>query len=223
MSGGRRPVDSSTRARVLELFEAGDLGRNEIAREVGLAAATISGIAREVGHEFDRSKSRVAIQARAVDIADMRSMLAKASLLEAFQALEDMHAPAIMVQFEAGHQTTRYDDDGKPVKTENTVGSFREHILDEPTFSDKRNLATIYGIMISKAAELTKTTAAAGSAESISYLETLAEGLKLVAKHMSNDPSEDPTVVPTATSREELIAQLEADALESDPDDPDED
>lgn len=65
-----RPVDPELRARVLELVAEGK-GRNEIAREVGLGAATITAIAPE--GSFDRSASAKAVRARQVDMAEQRT------------------------------------------------------------------------------------------------------------------------------------------------------
>lgn len=184
----RKPVETETRTRVVELMAEGKLGRNAIAREVGLAGSTITMIAQEIGHEFDRSQSELARRIRTIDIADMRAKLAKASLDEAWRTLEDMRSPATMVHFEAGGQYT--DEDGK---IQYKRGSFREHVLDEPTYSDKRNLATVYGIMITKSAELTRQVDGANVSDGSSVLDGLRIALQGAANALADV---DPTVIP---------------------------
>lgn len=208
----RRSVDDETRSRAVDFMVEGKLTRNGIARELGIAASTVSLIAREVGHEFDRSKTEIAVRARQIDMAEARALLAKASLDEAFQALEEMHAPAKMVQFESGNPVEHFNEDGVLLRKEYTPGEFREHILDEPTFSDKRNLATIYGIMITKANELTRSVDQAGSAESLSYIDGMSASLDVLRKHLAPTPESDPTVEPTNASREAMLAEFEDDS-----------
>lgn len=190
------PVNAETRARAVELMRAGDMSRNAIARELNLSGGSVSAIAREIGHEFDRASTELAMAARSIDLAKERQELAAMFALEARRSLEDMHAPALMVQFSAG--------------SEHHEPEFHEHVLPEPSFSDKRNLMTIAGIAVTKIAELTKASAAAGSEEGISFIESLADSLTAAAHHLRADPSTDPTAEPVRMSREEMIAELEA-------------
>jgi len=203
------PVTPETRARVLALF-AERMGRNAIAREVGLPATRITTIAREVGHEFDRKDSELAVRARSIDLAVIRGDLAKAALVKAWDALEQIEAPAIMVQFETGHHYPETIDGITEQKWQ--PGGWREHTLDAPTFSDQRNLATIFGIMVSRANDLTRTVDANGSAESLAYVDGMKAALEVVqAHHLKNEPGTDPTEEPTNVSRESMLAELEGD------------
>ena len=117
-------------------------------------------------------------------------------LLRALDAADAMDAPAEMYHYQPA---TEHDDGGWKSKT-----------LDAPTFSDQRNLATIFGIMTSKAAELSRASSAAGDAGAISFVETLAAGMQAAAEAMKaagDDPATDPTIEPTNVSKESLLAE----------------
>ena len=196
------PVNEETRARAVALMREGKLSRNAIARELDLSGGSVSAIAKDIGHEFDRSKTEIALAARTIDLAVERQEIAKMIAVEVRRSLEDMRAPALMVQFSAG--------------SEHHEPEFHEHVLPEPSFADKRNLMTIVGIGVTKIAELTKATATEGSAEAISYLDTLVAGLSVARDALSGmGPETDPTIEPANQSREDLIAQLERDAQQS--------
>lgn len=62
----KRSSDDADVARVRELRAKG-MGRNEIAREMGIGPATASKLARLAGITFDRSATQVAVEARQVD------------------------------------------------------------------------------------------------------------------------------------------------------------
>lgn len=211
-----RPVDLEIRARAEDLIRAGDLSRNAIAKELGVSGSTISGIAADIGVMFDRSKSELAVRLRGIDIADLKSKLALAALDEAWRSVEDMHAPAVRIEFEGGHQVTEYDAEGKITRTVYEPGAFREHVTPEPTFSDKRNLATIYGIMISKAQELTKQQDAQNPVDSQSFIDGMQVALAAVGDRLAGDQGTDPEAEPTNTDREAMLAELEAQERASD-------
>lgn len=67
-------VSDAQHEQVLELARQG-VGRNAIARETGLGAATVTRIVREAGLSFDRSGTATAVQARKIDLAEKRSQL----------------------------------------------------------------------------------------------------------------------------------------------------
>lgn len=173
-------VNPETRQRIAELCAQG-MTRNAIAREVQLAGGTVSRIAAEIGHTFDRTETRAAVEARQVDLAAERVKLAEAAALQAWQALDDMNAPTLLVHFEAG--------------TDNRAGGFREHLLDRPQITDQRNLATVFGIMVSKVAELSRPLGGSTSAESLSVLERVGDSIANAARALL-DEGVDPTVEP---------------------------
>lgn len=86
MAGTRTPkVTAAVRDRVVDLHARG-FGRNAIARELGLAPATITTIANDLGLAFDRAATKVAVAARKTDAAALRSEL-ELQLLEDAQRL----------------------------------------------------------------------------------------------------------------------------------------
>lgn len=186
-----RPVDSKTRARILELIIAGDLSRNAIAREAGVSGAVVTGIAQDNGLVFDHSKSELAVAAANIDLAVQKAEIARMIALEVRRSLEDMHSPATIVQWASA--------------TEHQKGGWKEHVLPEPSVSDRRNLMTIVGIGVTKIAELTRTAAAEGSPEALTFIDGLANTLSVVKSVLEGGV--DPTALPEDTSRDALIAE----------------
>lgn len=192
-----RPVDAQTRARMLELFAEGKLGRNAIARELGVAGSTVTLVAKEVGHEFNWEATELAVRAHSIQAAQIRSRLAQMALLRAAETLEAMDAPTTLVHYQA---TTEHD-----------TGGWKEHVLDTPTIADQRNLATTFGILVSRASDLMRSTEGAASAEAVSMLDTLAAGIEAAARALeASDASTDPTAEPANVSRDALLAELDA-------------
>lgn len=76
----RRTITDADKRRIRALHKKG-LGRNAIARELGLSLATVTKICQEAGLSFDRSKTKVAVEARKIDLADLRTRAAERSLL----------------------------------------------------------------------------------------------------------------------------------------------
>lgn len=203
-------ISPETRARIIELMNEGVLGCNAIAREVGVSGAAVSRIASDIGHEFDWKQTEIATRAMRISTAELRETLAKIALIKAMDAVEAMQSPHKMVQWQPG--------------TANETSGWKEHVLDAPTPSDQRNYATIFGIMITKAAELTRASSAAGDAGTISFVEDLANMLKRAAAAERGEPAEqedDPTVPPESVSRDELLAEYadEIEAADNDADD----
>lgn len=195
MTRDGRPVDPQTRARVVELMNEGTLGRNAIARETGISGATVTKIASEEGHEFDWSKTELAVKASRIRAEEIRERLAQASLLRAFEMLDAMDAPTELVQWSAGNQWTD--------------GGWKRITLDGPTTSDLRNLATVYGIMVQRAGDLMKQNAGTVRDDAVSYLDDLRDLLDVAARALEGtDGDTDPTSEPTMQSRESLLAEM---------------
>lgn len=196
-----RPVDPETRQRIIDMCVAGDYGRNEIARQTGVAAAVVTGIAQEIGHVFDWSTTDLARAARAVEVGAMRTALAHAALLRAGEALEAMDAPTLAFHYQP--------------KTKRDAGGWKEHTLPSPTISDQRNLATVFGILTQRAADLMRSTAGGGAnADAASVLGGLGDALMIAAAALNN-PHDDPTAEPAVTGRDQLIAELEAEVRDA--------
>lgn len=67
-----RPLDERTVAAILASIDAGK-SRNDVAREHGVSASTVSRIAAANGRSFDRSKTKRATEAKKADVASRRA------------------------------------------------------------------------------------------------------------------------------------------------------
>ena len=200
------PISADKKAEILALAGTG-LGRNAIARQAGVSTMTVGRYCSEAGITFDWGSTEIAVRARRVQIAQMQQELAMAALLRAGEALDEMDAPTDIVQFSAGSETR--------------TPQFYTHTLDGPTFADKRQAATTFGILVQRAAELLRSNPGAPAAGAKSILEGLGDALRIAADALPAD--QDPTIEPVNQSREQMIANLEAEAdeesaAETDPD-----
>lgn len=152
------PLDPDKRAAIIADIEAGK-GRNAIARDHEVGQATVTLIAAQEGFSeaFDRSASKRATEARAVDVKARQTELAQ--LL-----VEDVHRLRRMLW----EPCTVYKFGGK----DNTLAT---HDLEEPDFEGKRNLMTTIGIAVDKIAILTRDDSQ-GLAAVDSWLRSLGVG-----------------------------------------------
>lgn len=135
-----RPViTDAMRARVTELHAAGR-GRNDIAKELGIAAATVTKIAQELGLDFSRAQTAIAVKARSVDLADMRLRLAEKMTLAADELLDSRDKPYLVYAF-----------GGKE-------NDYNEHTLDRPPVETVRTIVQTAGIAFDKATKFLETS-----------------------------------------------------------------
>ena len=174
-----RPVTDETRAEVGRLHADG-LGRNAIARALDVPAATVSGIARALGLEFDREQTALALRARQIDLAAERATIKSMLLVRARDALEALDAPALVYSF-GGKDNT-----------------YAERVLDAPPVADQRNLMTIAGIALTRYADLDRVdNGATGTAEAVGMLDRLSSALTVAVESMTADGDlPDPTRTP---------------------------
>ena len=136
-----RPVDPETRAEALRLIRSG-MGRNAVARELGISYASVTSISRELARDgsepFDRSKSRLAVAARQVDLAELRSKVAVKLLVRADECLELMDQPYVVHQF--GGMTLAYI----------------EHEMDRPPAAEVRNYMVAAAVAVQRSIDLMK-------------------------------------------------------------------
>jgi transcriptional regulator with XRE-family HTH domain len=85
-------VTQADRDHVRDLHAKG-LGRNEIARAVGVSAGTVTNIAKDLGLSFDRSESAVAVAARATDLKARRQVLQGRLIARAEALFDRLEAP----------------------------------------------------------------------------------------------------------------------------------
>jgi hypothetical protein len=104
----------------IRLLAAGGVARNQIARELGVSAATVTKHAP--AGSFDRSATAVAVKARQIDMAAMRAQLAADLLSDAARLREQVWQPALVYNF-GGKDNT-----------------YEEHQLDEQPTDAKRTL-----------------------------------------------------------------------------------
>lgn len=70
------PLDPELKAAILEAIKAGGK-RNEIARTHQVSPSTVSKLAAEIGHAFDRAQTKHATAASVADTASRRATLAE--------------------------------------------------------------------------------------------------------------------------------------------------
>lgn len=126
-----KPLDDTTRAAILVDIRAGK-SRNAIARDHQVSAGSVTKLAQEIGHRFDRSKTKNATEAAKADNAALRASTSRRLLLKANEFLDQMDRPH-----------TAFNFGGK----DNT---YNEKQLDRPPVSDLRNLMTAAAVAIDK-------------------------------------------------------------------------
>ncbi|MEU4777478.1 helix-turn-helix domain-containing protein [Micromonospora sp. NPDC023633] len=153
-----RPVTEADHEQVRELHAEG-LSRNAIAEQLGRSGRTISRIADKLGLTFDRERTRAATEAKKDDARAKRAALAVRLLDDAERLRQQLWQPAHYVDH-GGKEYERVD-----------------WTLNEPTFSDKRNIMQSVGMAIDKAVRLDEYDADPGIDAAKSMLGALAKGL----------------------------------------------
>lgn len=125
------PIDPTIKAAILASIQAGGK-RNEIAREYGVGAGTVTKIAQDNDLAFDRSVTKNATRAKQADNAELRATTSRRLLVKANEFLDQMDA-----------EHTVFNFGGK----DNT---FNSKVLPKPPVSDLRNLMTAAAVAIDK-------------------------------------------------------------------------
>lgn len=166
-----RPVEPKTIEQILAAYDEG-LGRNEIARRVGVSVASVTRYCRENGRTFDTSKSELAVAILGMNLEAARRDLAAAMVYRAQESLEAFDAPATVVHYQQGNETT--------------VGKWVEYTLDQPTFSDQQRIMTMAGIAFDKATRLTERSGA-GADAAIGLLDKFSTAIDAAADALRNE------------------------------------
>lgn len=182
-----RPVTDETRSEVRRLHSLG-FGRNQIARELSIGAATVSNIAKaeDPPLEFDRSATALAVEAHRIDLAAERSALSAMLLVRARGALEAMDGPALVFSF-GGKDNT-----------------YSERLMDTPPVGDQRNHMTIAAIALQRHAELERINNDGGNLPAaLGMVGGMHEAMGAIYKTLSEagtlpDPTETPEAKQTA-------------------------
>lgn len=121
--------------RLRELHAEG-MGRNAIAREMGIQGSCVSRTAKYLGLTFDRSKVEAATRARLADLAERRALLAEQFHDIAEDSLDRVY-----------QDTTVYAFGGK----ENT---YEEHVFPEAPPAERRALVSTAGMATDRSLKL---------------------------------------------------------------------
>lgn len=165
-------VTPDQRQRIEDLHGEG-LGRNVIARKVGLAPATITKVCRELGLSFDREHTRVAVAARKADAAALRSELELAFLEDAARLREQVWLPHTYIDH-GGKDYTRV-----------------EWTQDEPSPADKYKLMQSAGIAVEKSMRLSELDKDDQVEDAKAMLVDLFEALGVAFR--AAEPQEEPS------------------------------
>jgi predicted transcriptional regulator len=155
--------------RAQVLFDQG-LGCNAIARELGVAASTVSKWAKDTGRTFDRSQVAAANEAHKVDLAAGRIRLAEKMLA----ASEDM--------------LDRIDDQYLVYAFGGKENTYTEHKLASAPVEVRRNVITTAGITFDKLTRVVENSGA-GADSAKSMLADLGRALGIGAEAVDNSPA----------------------------------
>ena len=88
------PITDEQRQQVLRLAREGTLSRNQIAKDVGVSAGSVTNICKAAGVSFDRTATEVAVRSRKADLAARRAELQLQLLQDAARLREQLWQPA---------------------------------------------------------------------------------------------------------------------------------
>jgi hypothetical protein len=162
MPGGT--IDPARFTELRELHAQG-LGRNAIAREMGVAPVMVSRTADHLGLAFDRSRIQAATEARLADLAERRAVLAETLLDDAERLRAQMWQPAVVYAF-----------GGKD-------NIYAEEPVSEPPPADKRALMSTAATAIDRSLKLVPAEDSSGADNEKSMLDNLAAGIAALAAH----------------------------------------
>lgn len=174
-----RPVTDEERDFMLADMREG-MSRNAIARKYGRASGTVTDVAREHGHVFDRSQTELARAARQLDVKEAQEKLAKMFLERGIEALEAMDG--------------RYEITQWSPPSEFHSGEFVTTSV-EPSPRDLQNYMTTAAIGMQRARELLATGVNDDQAAARSMLTGIRDGLdRIISGSVPAD--DDPTRMP---------------------------
>jgi len=153
-------------------LHAQGLGRNAIAREMGVAPVCVSRTAAHLGLSFDRSKIQAATQARLADLAERRSLLAEDLIGDAEKLRQQIWEPRLY--WDWGGKDHDYDD----------------KLAEEPTPADKRALMGAAGMAIDRSLKLAPNEETSGLDNAKSMLGSLGEALTAFSRAEDERESE---------------------------------
>ncbi|WP_405699086.1 hypothetical protein OG209_05195 [Streptomyces sp. NBC_01383] len=156
----------------MRALHAEGLGRNAIAREMGIAPAAISRTAARLGLTFDRSKMQAATAARLADLAERRSLLAEDLISDAEKLRARVWEPRLY--WDWGGKDHDYDD----------------KLADEPTAGDQRALMGAAGMAIDRSLKLAPPEVSSGVDTAKSMLGSIGEALAQFVQAEDQQPDD---------------------------------
>ncbi|MBL3664522.1 hypothetical protein JL475_00480 [Streptomyces sp. M2CJ-2] len=154
-------------------LHAEGLGRNMIARRMGITASVVSRTADHLGLTFDRSKIQAAADARKADVEERRSLLASQLLDIAEDSLARIYRPTTVYSF--GGAKNEYND----------------HVFDEAPVAERVKLMTAAAIAVDKSLKLIPPGESSGADDAKSMLGKLAEGIAALAAQGDETPIDE--------------------------------
>lgn len=132
----------------------------EAARVHGVAQSTVSKLAAELGISFDRSKTKIATEAKVADMAATRARTSARFLDECNKLLDQLHQPHMAYSF-----------GGKD-------NDYNEHQFSEPPVDAKKTLITAAAIAFDKhiAQDRHDATGEGGASSVDAWLAAMIEG-----------------------------------------------
>lgn len=135
-------ITAEVRQQVIDLA-AQDLGRNEIAKKVGVSPASVTNIMKAAGgHDFGKPHVEVATKARQRVLAAKRTKLEDQLLNETRRLLGEIRRPVV------------YRELGQFSSEGNRFSEFVTYRQDEPIIADKLKLAQAAGATLDRALKL---------------------------------------------------------------------
>lgn len=165
-----RTFDDEMRADAARLYSAGKSCR-AIARELGVAASTVSKWAKETGRSFTREQVRAAVEAHTEDLAAARLRLVGKMATAAEGMLDSIDSPYLVYNF-GGNDNT-----------------YEEHTLTSPPVEVKRSIIVTAGIAFDKASRIVERDPDTGGATSV--LDTLEAGLRTVVSELDGPKTDE--------------------------------
>lgn len=126
-----KPLTDAKRAEILRLHGQG-LSRNEIVRQSGVSAGSVTKVCKEAGAAFDRSQTKDATEAKKVDLADARMNLAYRLDRAANDMLDMLDRPFKVFNFGGKDNTFASETlDSVPVEARRTIITSTAIVFDK--------------------------------------------------------------------------------------------
>lgn len=162
-------ISDEQRAQVLALHTQG-LPRNEIARQTRISAGSVTNICKQNDRAFDRSATKDAQAARAVDLTEARLNLAHRMNTAAIDMLDMLDKPFTVFNF-GGKDNT-----------------FAEATLASPPVEARRTIITSTAIVFDKITRIVEKDNG-GLDQAVGVLDQIADGFKAAAaKYRTETP-----------------------------------